>query len=81
MLHKILEEFEKSNSTISLNGLAKKLDIERGALEGMLEYWVRKGRIRADDQDSSCVSCHSTSACGSCNNGMKFPKTYSLISN
>ncbi len=46
MLHQILIEFENAAGPVSLNDLARKLKIDRGALDGMIQFWVRKGRIK-----------------------------------
>lgn len=46
MLHQILRAFEEAREPLNLDQLARRLEIERSALEGMIGYWVRKGRIR-----------------------------------
>jgi hypothetical protein len=60
MLHKILKTIQETDDPISLSQLASQLDIEQGALEGMIDFWVRKGRIKVHDGmacSSSCSSC------------------------
>ncbi|KAB8144523.1 hypothetical protein F8S13_06545 [Chloroflexia bacterium SDU3-3] len=66
MLHRVLEELQQSSAPISLDALSARLGIERTALEGMIAYWVRKGRL----SDSAVAGC-STSNCGSCAVGPK----------
>ncbi len=86
MLNQVLHEIENAHGTINLTDLSSKLGIERSALEGMMAFWVRKGRLRDDDADLAAVmpTCASASCGGSCP-GMaacpfvaKMPKTYSI---
>lgn len=86
MLSQMLREITQSKEPITLAALSQKLNIESGALEGMLAYWVRKGRLHDEDEPSetSALSCAS-SACGSTCTGFancafvaRMPKTYSL---
>lgn len=46
MLQQVLEAFEQASGPVSLDELSRELGIERGALEGMIAFWVRKGRLR-----------------------------------
>jgi hypothetical protein len=85
MLNQILQEIKTSKGPMSLPALSHKLGIERGALEGMLMYWVRKGRLKEDNTQASVV-CKSGS-CGSSCTGIEncpfiaqMPKSYSLRS-
>ncbi|NMC80221.1 MAG: hypothetical protein GYA59_12730 [Chloroflexi bacterium] len=86
MLHQVLREIEHSQEPIALSALSRKLGIERSALDGMLAYWVRKGRLRDDDgtpipAGSTCASGNCGSSCSgsdSCAFLAKMPKTYSL---
>lgn len=86
MLNQILHEIENTRGTINISDLSRKLGIERSALDGMMAFWVRKGRLRDDDADLAAAmpTCASTSCGGSCI-GMaacpfvaKMPKTYSI---
>jgi hypothetical protein len=89
VLHQVLQEIEDAQGSINLNELSRKLSIERSALEGMIEYWVRKGRLKNDEQEQEQIFA----ACqpgGNCSSGggcpgpqgcpfiMKMPRTYSL---
>ncbi len=60
ILHSILKTIQEADAPISLSQLADQLDIEPGALEGMIDFWVQKGRIKVHDG----LACGS--ACGSC---------------
>lgn len=87
MLEQVLREIEASQGTINLNDLAYKLGLERSALAGMIEFWIRKGRLKVDDWELEefCEMC-SGAACGGSYQGpqgcpfvMKMPRTFSLI--
>ena len=88
MLTQVLLEIESAQNSLNLNELSHKLDIDRSALDGMIQFWVRKGRLRDDDADLAEVTgtC-SPPSCGSSCKGLavcpfaaKIPKTYSIPS-
>lgn len=66
MLNRLLRELAQIDGPIDLRTLARRLDVEPGALAGMLQFWERKGRLR----DARLIegqpgpACHS--GCGSC---------------
>lgn len=60
-LYDVLQALEEANEPLSLRQLSRQLHIEAGALEGMLMFWVRKGRLRVVQE----VACN-TSLCGTC---------------
>jgi len=85
MLNQILQEIKTSKGPMSLPALSHKLGIERGALEGMLMYWVRKGRLKEDNSQASdvCKSGYCGSSCTRTENCpfiTQMPKSYSLHS-
>lgn len=86
MLHQVLHEIERANGPITLNELSRRLDVEASALQGMIEFWVRKGRLRDDEAatavaTSSCTpgqcgdNCFGLSACPFT---AKMPRSYSV---
>jgi hypothetical protein len=86
VLQQVLREIETAQGLINLTDLARKLGIERSALESMLEFWVRKGRLKNDEREAE-ASCtmYNDAACGGncpgpqgCPFIMKMPRTYSL---
>ena len=86
MLQQVLQEIESAEGAISLNDLAYKLGVDRGALAGMIEFWIRKGRLKVDawELDAVCSAC-SGAACGGnypgaqgCPFVMNMPRTFSL---
>jgi hypothetical protein len=84
MLNQLLHEIENARGPITLRELSRKLEIDPQTLEGMLQFWVRKGRIQHDDEKDPYPN--NTSACSSSCSGptncafiAKMPKTYSLL--
>lgn len=65
MLHRVLEAVEASSGGTDLRTLSRELGIERSALEGMIEFWVRKGRLvdfrddvgGQDAEGDTCAEC------------------------
>ena len=45
MLRQVLETLEQAQGPIPLDELSRQLGIEHSALEGMVSFWVRKGRL------------------------------------
>lgn len=84
MLQLILQEIESAGGTVNLADLSRKLDVDPGALAGMLEFWVRKGRLRSSSQGGKF--CSTSAACGgSCGGAqgcpfvIQMPHTFSLV--
>jgi hypothetical protein len=86
MLSRILIEIEASAGALTLSELQSRLEIERSALEGMLQHLVRTGRLLDEDAASANLgevcgsggcgaSCSGTSGCSFI---AKMPKTLSL---
>lgn len=64
LLEEIMREIEKEQGPLTVRELARRLDVEQGALEGMLEFLERKGRLsvyRPGECDEcglvSCAAC------------------------
>jgi hypothetical protein len=87
MLREVFHELESAQGPVNLNELSRKLGLERSALEGMIQFWVRKGRLKDDEleQEQIFAGCDS----GSCRGGscpgpqgcpfiMKMPRTFSI---
>lgn len=57
MLNEIMSEIENSRGPLTVKELSRKLDIEESAIEGMLEFLQRKGRINLQRAcgEGSCV--------------------------
>jgi hypothetical protein len=85
MLISLLREIELAQGTVRLDDLSHKLGVERSALEGMIAFWVRKGRLRGDqeialppDTCSSVVCAGSCPGLQHCPFKVRTPKTYSI---
>ncbi|HEY83927.1 MAG TPA: hypothetical protein G4N96_02260 [Chloroflexi bacterium] len=67
MLHQVLNEFKSAQGALNLSDLARKLKVEQSALDGMIQFWVRKGRIEdsqlANSPALSAVKGAAPSAC------------------
>jgi len=83
MLQQVLHEIENANAPITLQTLSHRLNIEPSALQGMIDFWVRKGRLRDDDAvaDDCSPSGGCSDSCGGAS-GCAFvvdtPRSYSL---
>ena len=84
MLFQVLREIEQANGPVTVNELSQKLGIDQGVLTDMIQYWVRKGKLRGDG--ATAVTPHTAvHHCGSscagpstCNFIAKMPKTYTV---
>jgi len=83
MLQQVLREIEQARGPLSLGDLAHKLNVDRSTLDGMLTFWVRKGRIVVSDSEAQ--TCATGGGCGSCDSstGCPFagaaPRTFALV--
>jgi hypothetical protein len=57
VLRQVLRELESAEGPVNLNDLGRKLGVERGALEGMIAFWVRKGRLKDDYATATMGAC------------------------
>ncbi|NDJ75096.1 MAG: hypothetical protein GYB65_02465 [Chloroflexi bacterium] len=76
-LRQVLQAFEQADETIRLDQLCQKLDVDPGTLDGMLQYWVRKGRIR-EVQDAA-LDCQACGVKGKCPFVIRMPRRYELV--
>lgn len=75
-LREVLNRFADQAAPISLNQMARELELEPGVLHDMIEYWVRKGKLRAiDGGGAACAHC---SVNGECPHVMALPRYYEL---
>jgi hypothetical protein len=56
LLLSVLHAIQAADGPVTLSELSHQLEIEPGALEGIIAFWVRKGRLTA--------SCGAATACG-----------------
>lgn len=80
MLNQVLHALQTADGPISLDELSRRLEIDRGALEGMIAFWVRKGKLR---DESVCGSrgpgCTCSSHPGGCTFDRAAPRTISVV--
>jgi hypothetical protein len=83
MLSQVLREIESATGPITVHALSHKMGVEPDALEGMIQFLVRKGLLHDEDiaknRSTDSGAC-STSNCGTsaCVFIAKMPKTYSI---
>jgi len=82
MLRAVLQAIESAGGPVHVGALSQQLGIERSALEGMIAYWVQKGRLQSVDAQGGCddQAGHCGPGCGSqgCNFVARMPKSYTL---
>jgi DNA-binding Lrp family transcriptional regulator len=85
MLNQVLSEIQQANGPITINELSRKMGIDSSALQGMIDFWVRKGRLRDDDALVEDEAACDTGSCGdncfglsACPFTAKMPKSYSI---
>lgn len=81
MLREVLQAIETADGPVHLGALSQQLHIERSALEGMIAYWVRKGRLQARAADTVCAPSagHCGGGCAgaaACPFVARMPKSY-----
>ena len=80
-LRRVLEAIEAADGAIRFDQLSRELDIDAGMLDGMLQHWVRKGRIReVVDTDPDTANCDHCGVKGRCPFVMQMPRRYELVS-
>ncbi len=61
-LRRVLEYVEDQAGAVSLAQMARELGVPRPLLQEMIDYWVRRGRLR-EAGAASCGTCGSASLC------------------
>jgi len=87
VLRQVLQEMEMAQGPISLEELSRRLDIDRDALRGMIEFWVRRGRLQNHDEaiTATLAACPTGSCSGcrlgpqDCSSATNMPRVYSLV--
>ena len=78
MLKQILAEFQQTKTSVCLDELSRKLEIETSALEGMLQTLVQRGRLQEiGPTPYNCVACPARGGCVILTNGVQ--KRYFLV--
>jgi hypothetical protein len=79
-LTRMLAAIENAEGPLSLNQLADQFDINRGIIEDMLQFWVRKGRLRVIEAGAE-IDCNCCAANASCSLVAKMPRRYEIVDN
>lgn len=69
MLFELLRLIEATSGPISLGDLQRQLAVDSTTLEGMIQFWVRKGRLHVNGRSESVCAASCADAgcsCGSC---------------
>jgi hypothetical protein len=82
MLNIVLDAVDRHNQPVNLQTLSSELEIDAGALEGMLDFWVRKGKVaKRTPAAPDCTLCSTLcSADSACPLLAALPVTYMRIS-
>ena len=75
-LGQLLDYFAGSPGGLSLPELSREMGISLGQIEGMVEFWVRKGRIRISPEEVDCGTCGKDLNCPFVMDG---PRYYELV--
>ncbi|MBP8973830.1 MAG: helix-turn-helix domain-containing protein [Anaerolineae bacterium] len=62
-LRQVLQAFEETRAPRTLSQLARELDLPPSMLEGMIDHWVRKGRLRETGSGPACTTCGHSAGC------------------
>jgi len=63
-LSSVLDRFVNQSAPVSISQMAREMQIEPGVLHSMIDYWVRKGRLReVNSGGEACTSCGGKSGC------------------
>lgn len=76
-LRAVLNRFADQSAPISVNRLAQEMNIERGVLGDMIDYWVRKGKLR--EVNSGGQACNTCGVKGACPFIIALPRYYELV--
>ena len=76
-LRQVLTVFENADGPLSLTRIAHELEVSVPRLEGMIRYWVRKGKLRESASPTNCGTCGSQEGCPFV---YDLPRSYELAS-
>lgn len=75
-LRDVLRAFETAHTPLTLQQMARELNLTPAMVQELIDYWVRKGRLRAVHLDSACGTCGGAAGCPFV---MRLPPTYELV--
>jgi hypothetical protein len=77
-LREVLTAFEQGGS-MSLSEMARRYDVDPAVLEDMIQFWVRKGRLRDACNAGGCGTCHQSGNCAAVTTSTTQPHRYELV--
>ncbi|MBN1231068.1 MAG: hypothetical protein JXA19_04315 [Anaerolineales bacterium] len=80
LIKKVLEEIENSDEGLTITELSHKLNTEPGALQGIIQYWVKKGHIQEVTQKTVICEHCSFSCNTTCGYSSALKKSYVILS-
>lgn len=75
-LRQLLDCFERTPRGLSLLAVAREMDLSQAQVENLLEFWIRKGRIRRSEEQPDCKICGEKADCPFV---MDMPQYYELV--
>ena len=80
VLKQVLDKFEDPTHAATVSQIAHELDIDLNTLQGMIDYWVRKGKLReVINCDSSSEGCSCGGGKSGCPYVMTMPRGYERV--
>lgn len=75
-LREVLNRFADQSAPVSIHRMAQDMGIEPNILSGMIDYWVRKGKLR--EVSGVGETCHTCGIKGACPYVITLPRSYEL---
>lgn len=77
-LRQVLTTFEEAQTPLTLGALSRRLGVPPGILDGMIDHWVRKGRLREVTSTAGRGACSSCGAASGCPLIINLPRSFVL---
>jgi len=77
-LGRLITIIEETKGALSFQELAEELDATPERVQGMLDFWIKKGKIKTVTSSIECGTCSTQDDCPFI---LKMPGVYELINN
>lgn len=77
-LREVLAAFEQGGS-MSLGEMSRRYNVDPAVLDDMIQFWVRKGRLRDACNIGGCGTCHLSGSCAAVTPAANQPHRYELV--
>ncbi len=67
-----LKTYLERQGSASIFDLSNRFRVSPDALRGMLEHWIRKGKVVRKDFSGDCGGCGHSGGCGGCASAVSF---------